>query len=82
MCVEPTHGETEEREQQKERSYQNVGGVNLTNVLSSFALVLCLSCSQSSHRAERHMAKCFSRRILVRKSRGKDEGNLNSVPWK
>lgn len=85
VCVEPTHGETEKGNSKKrcvmQRSYQNAGGVNLTNVLSSFALVLCLSCSQSSRRAERHMSKYLSRRTLVRKSGSKDEGNLNSVPW-
>lgn len=48
--------------------------------LSISAFILCLSCFQSSNRAERHMAKCLSRGIIIRKPGGKDKDTLNSVP--
>lgn len=48
--------------------------------LSISAFILCLSCFQSSNRAERHTAKCLSRGIIMRKPGGKDKDTLNSVP--
>lgn len=48
--------------------------------VSISAFILCLSCFQSSNRVERHMAKCLSRGIIIRKLGGKDKDTLNSVP--
>lgn len=55
-------------------------GIQVNQCFLSISAFICLSCFQSSNRAERHMAKCLSRGIIIRKLGGKDKETLNSVP--